>query len=145
MGKYLDQCAKDAWDVIRCRKKIIGNKIIECNLTDKNIESQEENYGWLAQNDTFYSVEFWNHQAWASQYLLNEYRNGNIELEYDEYPGDKLCELGFILLHSPHKYDFFVTRDYKKRITNKQKEFLIDYFEKRNMNQWLDKLYQEEI
>lgn len=37
MGKYLDQCAKDAWDVIRCRKKIIGNKIIECNLTDKNI------------------------------------------------------------------------------------------------------------
>lgn len=53
---------------------------------------------------------------------MNEYRNGNIELEYDEYPGDKLCELGFILLHSPHKYDFFVTRDYKKRITNKQKE-----------------------
>lgn len=56
MGKYLDQCAKDAWDVIKGRKKIIGNKIIECNLTDKNIESQEENYGWLAPNGTFYSV-----------------------------------------------------------------------------------------
>lgn len=42
MGKYLDQCAKDAWDVIKGRKKIIGNKIIECsNPTDKNIESQE--------------------------------------------------------------------------------------------------------
>lgn len=145
MGKYLNQCAKDAWDVIKGRKKIIGNKIIECNLTDKNIESQEENYGWLAPNGTFYSVEFGNHQAWVFQYLLNEYRNGNIKLECDEDPGDKLCELGFILLHSPHKYDFFVTRDYKKRITNKQKEFLIDYFEKRNMNQWLEKLYQEEI
>lgn len=71
--------------------------------------------------------------------------NGKIELECDEDPGDKLCELGFILLNSPHKYDFFVTRDYKNRITNKQKEFLIDYFEKRNMNQWLEKLYQEEI
>lgn len=56
MGKYLDQCAKDAWDVIKGRKKIIGNKIIECNLTDKNIESQEENYGWLAPNGTFYFI-----------------------------------------------------------------------------------------
>lgn len=145
MGKYLDQCAKDAWDVIKGRKKIVGNKIIECNLTDENTEGQEEKYGWLAPNGIFYSVEFGNHQAWASQYLLNEYRNGNIELKCDQDPGDKLCEMGFILLHSPHRYDFFVTRDYKKRITNKQKEFLIDYFEKRNMNQWLEKLYQEEI
>lgn len=64
LSKYLDQCANDAWEVIRGRKKIIGNKIIECNLTDKNIENQEENYGWLAPNGIFYSVEFGKHQAW---------------------------------------------------------------------------------
>lgn len=40
----------------------------------------------------------------ASQYLLNEYREGNIELKCSEEPGDKLCELGFILLHNPHGY-----------------------------------------
>lgn len=123
MGKYLDQCAKDAWDVIKGRKKIIGNKIIECNLTDKNIESQEENYGWLAPNGTFYSVEFGNHQAWASQYLLNEYRNGNIELECDEDPGDELCELGFILLHSPHKYDFLSQEIIKRELLINRKNF----------------------
>lgn len=145
LGKYSDQCANDAREVIRGRKKIVGNKIIACNLTDKNIESQEENYGWLAPNGTFYSVEFGEHQAWASQYLLNEYREGNIELKCSEDPGDKLCEIGFILLHNPHGYSFSITRDYKKRITNRQKEFLINYFEKRNMNQWLEKLYQEEI
>lgn len=145
LGRYLDQCANDAWEVIRGRKKIIGNKIIDCNLMDKNIESQEEDYGWLTPNGTFYSVEFGNHQAWASKFLLNEYRKGNIELKCNEDPGDKLCEIGFILLHNPHGYNFSITRDCKKRITNRQKEFLIDYFEKRNMNKWLEKLYQEEI
>lgn len=29
---------------------------------------------------------------------------GNIELKCSEEPGDKLCELGFILLHNPHGY-----------------------------------------
>lgn len=144
MGKYLDQCLQDAWDITRGKKKIIGNRIVLCDDSTETIRDNND-YGWLAPNGEFYSVEFGEHQAWASQYLLNKYRNGNIELECDEDPSDKLCEMGFILLHNPHRYDFSVTRDYKKRITNKQKEFLIDYFEKRNMNQWLEKLYQEEI
>lgn len=144
MGKYLDQCLKDAWDITRGRKKIVGNRIISC---DDSTETTRDNndYGWLAPNGEFYPVEFGEHQTYASNYLLNEYKKGNIELECDEDPGDKLCEMGFILLHNPHRYDFSVTRDCKKRITNRQKEFLIDYFEKRNMNQWLEKLYQEEI
>lgn len=145
LGKYLDQCANDAWKVIRGEKKIIGNRIINCNEEDEKIKSENEDFGWLSPNGTFYSVEFGKHQTWASQYLLNEYRNGNIELKCNQDPGDKLCEMGFILLHNPHGYNFSITRDYKKRITNRQKEFLIDYFEKRNMNQWLEKLYQEEI
>ena len=145
MGKYLDQCASDAWEVIRGRKKIIDNKIIDCNLADKNVESQEENYGWLAPNGTFHSVEFVKHQAWAYQYLLNEYREGNIELKYNEDPGDKLCKMGFILLHNPHGYNFSITRDRKQRITNRQKEFLVDYFNERNMDNWLAKLCQDDI
>jgi hypothetical protein len=143
MGKYLDQCLKDAWDITRGRKKIVGNRIISCDSTETTRDNND--YGWLAPNGEFYPVEFGGHQAYASNYLLNEYKKGNIELKCDEDPGDKLCEMGFILLHNPHRYDFSVTRDYNKRITNRQKEFLIDYFEKRNMNQWLEKLYQEEI
>ena len=145
LGKYLDQCANDAWEVIRGRKKIVGNRIVDCNEEDKKFKNENEDFGWIAPNGTFYPVEFGKHQAWASQYLLNEYRNGNIELKCNEDPGDKLCRMGFVLIHNPHGFNFSVTRDYKKRITNRQKEFLIDYFEKRNMNQWLEKLYQDEI
>lgn len=145
MGKYLDQCASDAWEVIRGRKKIIGNKIIDCNLADKNVESQEENYGWLAPNGKFYHVDFGEHQAWAAQYLADEYRNGNLELTIDKDPGDALEAMGFILIHNPHGYNFSITRDCKKRMTNKQKEFLIDYFNERNMDDWLTKLDREDI
>lgn len=142
LGEFLDQCANDAREVIWGRKKIVGNRIFDCNEKEK---SEDKDFGWLAPNGSFYPVEFGEHQAWASQYLLNEYRNGNIELKCNEDPGDKLCEMGFILLHNPHEYNFSITRDCKKRITNRQKEFLIDYFEKRNMNKWLEKLYQEKI
>lgn len=61
MGKYLDQCADDAWEVISGRKKIVGNKII-----DSEIKINREDYGWLAPNGEFFPVEFGNHQAWAS-------------------------------------------------------------------------------
>ena len=145
MGTFLDQCASDAWDVICGKKKIIGNRIVNCNKTKIEEKKVNEDYGWLAPNGTFYSVEFANHQAWASKYLLDEYRKGNIELLCDKNPGDKLCEMGFILIHNPHGYNFSVTRDKEKRITNNQRDFLINYFEKRNMEQWLNKVYRDQL
>ena len=141
LGEFLDQCANDARKVIWGRKKIVENRIFDCNEKDK---SEDKDFGWLAPNGTFYAVEFGKHQAWASQYLLNDYRNGNIESKCNEDPGDKMCEMGFILIHKPYGY-FSITRNREKRITNKQKEFLVSYFEKRNMDQWLEKLYQEEL
>lgn len=144
MGKYLDQCASDAWDVTRGRKHIAGNKIMP--YKDNEVKRKcKSDYGWLAPNGTFHPVDFGEHQAWASQYLLNQYRNGKIDLEISEEPGDVLCKMGFILLHNPYGNNFYVTRDMSKRITKKQKEFLIEYFESRNMNDWLNKIYQEEI
>jgi hypothetical protein len=111
----------------------------------KEIKDTNQDYGWLAPDGKFYPVDFGEHQAWASQYLLEQYRNGKIDLKINEDPGDVLCKMGFILLHNPHKYNFSVTRDTSKRITNKQKEFLIKYFEGRNMDDWLNKIYQDEI
>lgn len=143
MGKYLEQCANDAWEVISGRKKIVGNKIVDCKIDDKRTKT--EDYGWLAPNGFFYPSDFGEHQAWASQYLLNERRKGDIEMEPGTDPGDKLSQMGFILIHNPNGYNFSITRNHEKRITNKQREFLIDYFEKRNMDNWLNKIYQEEI
>lgn len=44
-----------------------------------------------------------------------------------------------------HGYNFSITRDCKKRMTNKQKGFLIGYFNERNMDDWLAKLDQDDI
>ena len=140
MGKYLDQCCEDAWDVIRGRKKIVGNKIIKIGDV-KEVESKsKENYGWLAPDGTFYSVEFGNHQAWAAEYLLKLYREGKISYEQASRKdngdiGDLLTDMGWILIHNPHGYDFKITRNLSKRVTNKQKEYLcsigrIDLLEK---------------
>ncbi len=46
-GRILDQCTKDAWDIISGRKKIVGNKIVPCR-DDKKEEKKENDYGWLA-------------------------------------------------------------------------------------------------
>lgn len=140
MGKYLNQCANDAWDVINGRKKIVGNKII-----DSEIETMKEDYGWLAPNGTFYPVKFGNHQTWASKYLLDEYKNGNFDLKCSIDPGDKLCEIGFILIHNPHGYHLSITRDLSKRITLKQKDFLLDYFERNGLTEWSYKLIEDKM
>ena len=145
MGYYIDQCAKDAWDVIQRRKMVVGNEIVNCENSDDTPETENKDYGWLAPNGKFYPVDFGEHQAWAAQYIADEYRNGNIELKVSEEPGDVLTAMGFILLHNPHGYNFSITRDCKKRTTNKQKEFLIDYFNERNMDNWLVKLDQDDI
>ena len=145
MGYYINQCAKDAWDVIQGRKKIVGNKIVNSENSDNVSDTKNKDYGWLAPNGKFYPVDFGEHQAWAARYLLDEYRNGNIKPKVSENSGDVLTAMGFILLHNPHGYNFSITRDCKKRITNKQKEFLIDYFNERNMDDWLTKLDREKI
>lgn len=133
----LNKCMNDAWDIVQGRKKIVRNKIISNN--------DKEMYGWLAPDGTFYPVDFGNHQDWASKYLLEQFRNENIDLKCGENPGDKLCEMGFILLHNPHGYNFSVTRDIRKVITKKQKDFLIDYFANMKLTDWIIKLDRNEI
>lgn len=140
MGKYLDQCCNDAWDVIRGRKKIVGNKIIDIEGVEGIEKKSEEVYGWLAPNGKFYPVEFGNHQAWASEYLLKLYHDGEISDEQARPKdngdvGDLLTDMGWILIHNPHGYDFKITRNLSKRVTNKQKDYLrsigkIDLLEK---------------
>lgn len=140
MGKYLDQCCNDAWDVIRGRKKIVGNKIIDIEGVEGIEKKSEEVYGWLAPNGKFYPVEFGNHQAWASEYLLKLYHDGEISDEQARLKdngdvGDLLTDMGWILIHNPHGYDFKITRNLSKRVTNKQKDYLrsigkIDLLEK---------------
>lgn len=134
----LNKCMNDAWDIVQGRKKIVRNKII--SNTDK------EMYGWLAPDGKFYESDFGEHQTWASEYLLKEFEKGNIEnlFNYDN-PGDKLIEMGWILIHNPSGFQLSVTRDKSKRITIRQKDFLLKYFSDMTLTDWIKKLDQDEI
>ena len=58
MGSILEQCANDAWDVIRGRKKIIGNTIVDVQEESESVDKTETEYGWLSPDGVFYTVEW---------------------------------------------------------------------------------------
>lgn len=134
MGSILDQCANDAWDVIRGRKKIVGNAIIDIKEEEiEYTEKTETEYGWLSPDGRFYNVEFGNHQAWASEYLLHLYRENKISyaeatIKANQNAGDILTDMGWILIHNPSKTLIKVTRNESKTITKSQKEFLYNFY-----------------
>ena len=150
MGNFLDQCCNDAWEVIRGRKKIIGNKILD--IDDNYVEEIENSdYGWLEPNGKFHFVEFGKHQAWAGQFIKNLYRNGKITVEElmqssKEYDiGDWLVKRGWILLHDPMNGNARITKDPAKRYTKAQINYLYSYLCERGRIEEANKLYSEEI
>lgn len=138
MGRWLDACCNDAWDVVRGRKKIVGNEILPVeNLstfdrTDSPYDTKLNPSGWLAPDGTFYPVPFGEHETWALKWVQNEYRAGNLTLkDMDNYPNDILCTCGWILIHNPHRQGLRLTRDQTRRVTKRQKNYLkqIGYLE----------------
>lgn len=91
----------------------------------------EDDYGWLAPDGTFYPVEFASHQSWAWRKLKELGAIEKHELNTGSY-GDKLVEMGWALLHNPGMGTAFVTSSDSKSLTKKQKDFLFDYYTKRN-------------
>lgn len=148
MGSVLEQCCNDAWDIIRGRKKIVRNTIID--ITEKETEyteKTESEYGWLLPDGRFYNVEFGNHQAWASEYLLRLYRENKItyeeaKIEANQNAGDVLVNMGWILIHNPSNMLIKVTRNESKTITKSQKEFLYDFYIKHEDNEKANELYR---
>lgn len=146
MGSILDQCANDAWDVIRGRKKIVGNIIIDTKEEEiEYIEKPETEYGWLSPDGRFYNVEFAKHQTWAAKYIKELYKNGNISIEElrkagnGNHAGDWLVERGWVLIHNPSQYDIQVTSN--GNLTKSQREFLYDFYIKRGDNKKANEIY----
>lgn len=145
MGKFLDQCCKDAWEVIRGRKRIVGNKIIDVKQ-EPDVEEKSPEYGWLSPKGEFYPVGFGSHQAWAADYLLDLYRNnkisyGEARAEDNGNAGDLLTGKGWILIHNPSRQHIEISKDESIKETKQQKEFLYDFFIGHGMTEKANRLY----
>lgn len=146
MGNILDKCADDAWDVIRGRKKIVGNVIVDVQEASESVDKRKTDYGWLEPNGAFHPVEFGNHQVWASKYLLRLYREGKItydeaKIGLNQNAGDILVNMGWILIHNPSNMMIKVTRNESKTITKSQTEFLYDFYLKQGNIRKANELY----
>lgn len=144
MGKFLQQCADDAWDVIQGRKKVVGNKVVE--VTD-DTEGKEIEYGWLEPSGKFHIVEFGKHQAWASKYISDLYYEGKISYEESNLSngqdsGDVLVNRGWVLIHNPSQRNIKITRDLSKRLTKAQADYLYDFLRKHGKEKEANELYQ---
>lgn len=119
-------------------------------------DENEDDYGWLEPDGTFHVVEFGEHQKFAQEYLNEKY-------PFDKFPdmywlGDKGSEerkhivngdvlvykLNWVLLDNPAQGVARVTRDTSKRLTKAQKEFLYDYYTKRNRIREANAIFSED-
>lgn len=145
MGKFLQQCANDAWDVIQGRKKIIRNKVID--VRNEDVIEKETEYGWLEPSGKFHPVEFGNHQIWASEYISNLFQEGKISYEEanmsnKQDAGDVLINRGWVLIHNPSQHNIKITRDLSRILTKAQSEYLYDFLMKRGRKKEANELYQ---
>lgn len=101
------------------------------DFLDRMRSDTEDDYGWLAPDGKFYPVEFAEHQNWAWKKLkeLGAIKEDKLNMGN---AGDKLVDMGWVLLHNPSMGTAFVTSSEKKRMTKRQKDFLFDYFTKRS-------------
>lgn len=94
---------------------------------------RNDDYGWLAPDGTFHSVDQGEHQSWAYMWLKDHNPTAISDDIYDiDKAGDVLIQKGWILLHNPTRGTAHVTQDETKHITKAQREYLYDYFTQRN-------------
>lgn len=117
----------------------------------------DDDYGWLEPDGTFHPVSFAEHEKFAVDFLNEHYPfmdyahmylrsstvNGKSEHEHIDGGDVLVYSLGWILLHNPYRTvsnPVIIERDLARRITTKQKDFLTEYFTKRNLVNMLNEI-----
>lgn len=129
---YADVPGTPLFDMLPDQAPVV-NSLVDSYLKQAKIEKEfEDNYGWLAPDGTFYPVKWGEHQGWAYRRAKKDYPE-----EAPQFPdgcsGDILIRHGWILLHSPSMGVAQPQRDWTKRITKKQTDFLYGYYSDRNL------------
>ena len=92
----------------------------------------KDDYGWLSPEGKFTPVGWGSHDSWAREYINENYPNIDT-FKPHFYCGDYLEKNGWILLHNPHMGAVEIPDSQLQKATKKQKEFLYDYFQEREM------------
>lgn len=105
----------------------------------------DDDYGWLAPDGTFYPVEWGEHNNWAYDWLCEHEPDGwdpdNIHAE-DNAGYFMKKNMHFLLLHNPSYGQVVLDKDDLIHITNAQRNFMFDYYEKRGQIREINALYE---
>ncbi len=122
------------------------------NFLKRQMKNTEDDYGWLEPSGEFHPVDWGKHQEWAENYINSNFSEeewmkvgitkAGIISTISGF-GDYLTTKGWILLHNPAQGIAIVTKKNECRITKAQKEFLYDYYMKRDCENEANELYQE--
>lgn len=121
-----------------------GSKMLDSYLKRQKINTDDD-YGWLEPSGEYHPVEWGEHQEWACDYVRELCNKGLMNIEDAPVDcGEYLVEKGWILLHNPAHGIAIITKDVIRRMTKSQKEFLYDYYIKRECHEEANAIWSEE-
>ena len=124
--------------------KILETFVANHEYMEERLKFRDEKYGWLAPDGTFYEVEFGDHEGWARNYLKENFTDEEWKAKPAiETCGDTLLKKGWVLLHNPRYLQANITRNFTKRYTKAQKEFLYDYLVLRRRNREANEVMED--
>lgn len=150
--KEIDDAYYEEYDEHMFKIKNEVPPILQSYLDRQHMDTDDD-YGWLEPDGTYHPVEWGDHQEWAVKYLDKHYP---FKKHTDMYwtskekrqhivGGDVLIyKLHWILIHNPSQGLGTPTYDATFGMTKKQKEFLYDYYIKRNQHRKANELYQKD-
>lgn len=134
------------WDAAQSDKADIPPSPVE-DMLDRLRSGSEDDYGWLFPDGTFYPVDFGEHTKWAIDYLTEhdpEYQQKVLtgETRFDLATDTLEKQFKAVLLHNPQWGVARISDETANRLTKTQREWLFEYYTKRNQPALANKLYQ---
>lgn len=114
----------------------------------------DDDYGWLEPDGTYHPVPWGEHSEWAKNYADTHYPfRENASMYWRDINGERrhvvcgdflMYALGWCLLDNPCQGTATPKYDTTRGLSKKQKEFLFDYYIKRNMHDKASALYKDD-
>ena len=150
--QYQNEYDTTLFDLPDDRHNTHMNQMLQSYINrQKNSTPDEEDYGWLSPTGVFYGVEWGEHGKWAMDYLMEHYPYNAENKELYMHNGNRINDgdvlvynLHWVLLHNPAQGVATPQYDHTRQLTKAQKEFLYEYYIKRNEHERANQIWSEE-